>query len=293
MSQSVATRMMLAADAILTSPIWVEFRDCSLAGKRQFGSTEGHRGTRQPASCRARILSDMCDGTIAGRLSVTEIDYLMPLALGTTASSTLVPGETINAFFALVDKVAALYLYNGLRINTFSLSGSELNYLDWSFGCLGLTETTYGSAWPVSPIAPECGTAFAFNDVVFTYSGTTYKPSTFTLNINNNLQPLTENSISPYSYETGAMEVSLDMTFDFRANNLALYRAALAGAAASLAMSDGTTTYTFSFANLKIPDGAPTIPQSGRVNMPLKMMAYRATNATVAAADNVLRFLKT
>lgn len=284
---------MLASDASLTTPIWMEFRDCSLAGKRQFGATEGHRGTRQPASCRARVLSDTCDGSFSGRLSVTEIDWIMPYVFGTTASSTLIPGETLSPFWALVDKVAAMYRYNSLYINTFTLSGSETQYLDWSFGCLGFTETSWLSSWPASPIAPECGTAFAFQDVTFTFAGTVYKPSSFTFQINNNLAPLIETSVSPTGFETQNMQVTLDMTFDFRTANLGLYRYALAGGAATLAFSDGSTTYTLNFGNLKIPDGAPTIPQTGRVNMPLKMEAFRATNATVNAADNVVRFIKT
>ena len=299
MSQSVATRMMLASDAVLTTPQWFEFRDCSLAGKRTFGATEGHRGTRQPASCRARVLTDMCDGAFAGRLNAAEIDYIMPHVFFASAGSTLIPGEAPTSFYALVDKVAALYLYNSLRVNTFTLSGSESNYLDWQFACVGALESVYGSAWPSSPVSPSCGDAMTFQDITFTYSGTVYKPISFTLTINNNLSPTIETSLTPTLYEAQEMSVTLDMVFDFRtsggglSNNIALYRAALAGAAASLAMTDGTNTYTFSFANLKIPDGAPTIPVQGRLTMPLKMMAYRATNATVNAADNVVRFIKT
>ena len=298
MGQSVATRMMLASDAVLTAPQWFEFRECSLAGSREFGSTEGHRGTRQPASCRARVLRDLCQGTFSGRLNAAEIDYIMPHVLFGTAGATIIPTETPTKFFALVDKVSALYLYNKLRVNQFTLSGSESNYLDWSFNCVGELETTYGSAWPVSPVAPSCGVALTFQDVVFTYSGTAYTPQSFTLNINNNLIPTIETSLTPTLYEAGNMEVSLDMTFDFRtasdglSNNLALYRSALAGAAASLALNDGTNTYTFSFANLKIPDGAPTIPVDGRLSMPLKMMAYRTTNALAGATDHVVRLIK-
>ena len=302
MAQSNATRMMLAADVALTSPQWFEFRECSLVGTREFGATEGHRGTRQPASCRARVLKDLCQGTFSGRLNAAEIDWIMPRVFFAAAGATLIPGENASSsdakFFAFVDKVVEFYLYNKIRVNQFTLSGSESNYLDWSFACVGELESS-GGTWPVSPVAPSCGVALTFQDVVFTYSGTAYTPQSFTLTINNNLIPTIETSLTPTLYEAGNMEVSLDMTFDFRdatnslSNNKTLYRAALAGAAASLAVNDGTNTYTFSFANLKIPDGAPTIPVEGRLSMPLKMMAYRSTNALAGATDHVVRLIKT
>lgn len=303
MAQSVATRMMLSAAAAMTSPQWFEFRECSLVGTREFGATEGHRGTRQPASCRARVLKDMCQGSFSGRLNADEIDWIMPRVFFAASGSTLIPGENASSadakFFALVDKVAGMYLYNKLRVNQLTLSGSESNYLDFAFDCVGELESEYGSSWPGSPVAPSCGVALTFQDVVFTYSGAVYTPQSFTLTINNNLIPTIETAVTPTLYEAGNMEVMLDMTFDFRdasnslSNNKTLYRAALAGAAASLALNDGSSTYTFAFANLKIPDGAPTIPVDGRLSMPLKMVAYRSTNALAGATDHVVRLIKT
>jgi hypothetical protein len=87
--------------------------------------------------------------------------------------------------------------------------------------------------------------------------------------------------------------VQLQATCALRSDTIALYDAALAGAEASLAVSDGTTTYTFHFGNLKYMSGAPTVPGRGRINMPLSFEAFRRTNVLTAIEDNQFRITKT
>lgn len=283
MSQSTASRMMLADNAaISTNPLWPSFLDNDLVGMREFGRDEGHRGTRQRTSCRARVLSDASGGSFSLKASVTEIDWLLKRYLGSgsgTGGSPWILAEAPAVYYALVDKVAAKYLYT-LMPSKLTIAGSEKQYLLWTAEATGGAESVWGSAWPGTPSAPECGTAFLFSDCALTYSGTAYPLQSFSLSIDNDIDGQQyENAITPTRFESQDAIVQLSFKCALRSDTLALYRAGIAGAAATLVFTDGTTTYTITFANLKIPNGGPKIPAKGRINFDLTAEAYRTAAA--------------
>lgn len=300
MSQSSVSRVVLADNAALsTNAVAVSFRECSFAGSRTFLREDGHRGTRQRQSCRARIATDTSAGSISGYFGPTEIDWILGRVMGSvggstgsgTAGSPWLPAEALTSFYAAVDKVAAKYLYQ-LWPTTLEVSGSEQQYVNWNLSCTGKAETVYSSSWPAT--AYTCESAFLFSDATFTYNSTAYKIKSFRLNIDNVVDDQNfQNAITPADFEAQDLAVTLDLECVFNSDNLALYRAALAGAAASLAISDGTTTYTFAFGNAKIPNAAPTIPASGRITFPVQLEAYRtSTMSSPAASDAQLRMWK-
>lgn len=293
MSQSTASRLMFSDAIGMTSPIVVSFLECSLNAQRTFGRSEGHRGTRQRSACRARVLTDASSGAVSGHFSAAELDWLLPRAIGTTGSSPLIPGESLAAVYALVDKVAAIYQYP-MYINSFELSGQEAQYLNWAFNMVGGAQVTWGSAWPtVVPASPDCGDAASFADVVFNYGGTAFPLQSFRLAVDNAIDSQQyENSITPTRFESQDLIVSLEVQCAFRADTSALHRAAIAGAAAFLQVGVGAATYTFHFGNLKIPNGGPTIPRVGRITQSLTMESYRTASTGTAATDNQLRIVK-
>jgi hypothetical protein len=236
----------------------------------------------------------MSSGNLSGHFNATELDILLPWALGTSAGATLIPGESLSPWYALVDKVAAIYQYK-VRTTSFEVSGQETQYLNWLFNLAGEAQITWGSDWPtVSPAAPSCGDAATFGDVVFTYDGDAYSIQSFRLNVDNAVDTQQyENSITPTRFESQDLIVTMDVQCAFRSDTIDLHRAALAGAAASLAIPIGASTYTFHFGNLKIPNGGPTVPRTGRINQSLSMEAYRVAGTGTNATDNQLRIVKT
>lgn len=291
MSQSTASRLIVGDTSTIGSGTAVAFNECSLVGQRTNLMHMGHRGTRQRASCRMRTATDKSGGNISGFLSVAEIDWFLPRAIGATGASPWIPGETIAEWYAWVDKVAAIYQYSKQRISSFELSGQESQYLNWNFACVGELETTFGSSWPA--VVPDCGTAFLLSDCTLTYNSTAYKMQSFRLSVDNQLDPNQyENAITPTRFESQGLAVQLQVTCALRSDTIALYDAALAGAEASLAVSDGTTTYSFNFGNLKYMAGGPTVPATGRINMPLTFEAFRKANTGSTTADNQLHVVK-
>jgi hypothetical protein len=101
-----------------------------------------------------------------------------------------------------------------------------------------------------------------------------------------------ENSLTPTRFETQDLGVQLTVQTAFRSDTLALYDAALAGAEASLVVSDGTVSYSFNFGNIKYMAGGPTVPGRGRINQSLTFEAARKANTTSNLADNQLHIVK-
>lgn len=295
MSQSKASRL-LAADnaAITTNAVAIAFNECSLAGPKQIITHDGHRGTRQRWPCRSRIVSQRSMGNISGFLGATEIDWLLPRAIGTTGASPWIPGESLTPYYYLVDKVAAIYLYNNMRITGFEISGQETQYLNWNFALAGELETVWGVAFPSTPV-PACDNAFLLADAIFNYASTAYKIQSFRLSVDNVVDTQQyENSITPTRYEATDLRVRLSVQCAFRSDTIALYDAALAGGTGFLSFTDGTTTYTFNVGQWKYTGGFPSIPGQGRINMPLTFEGFRTVNTTgLVAADNQLRIVKT
>lgn len=293
MSQATASRLIVSDSTTWASGIGVAFNECSLVGQRTNVTHMGHRGTRQRASCRTRTVTDKSGGNIVGNFGVQEIDWFFSRGIGHSGGTPFLPGETINEWYALVDKVAAIYSYKKLRINSLEISGQESQYLNWNVACVGEEEEVYGSTYPTTPV-PECGTAFVLSDCTFTYNSTAYKMRSFRLSIDNAIdQNQYENSLTPTRFEAQDLIVQLSLDCAFRSDTLALYDAAVAGQTASLAITDGTTTYTIHFGNLKYMSGGPTVPGRGRIAMPLQFEAFRKTNTTTNADDNQIRVVKT
>ena len=301
MSQSSASRVMLADNsAISTNPLYISVRECSLVGNRTFVREDGHRGSRQRRSCRARISSDVSAGAISGYFGPTEIDWLLGRVVGSvggsagtgTAADPWLPAEALTKFYALVDKVQSKFLYE-VWPSSLEISGSEQQYVNWTMNLMGRAESTFASSWPAT--APTCETAFLFSDATFTYNSTTYKIKSFRLTIDNVLDDQNyQNAITPADFEAQDLDVRLELECVYNSDNAALYRAALAGAAAKLALSDGTTTYNFQFGNAKLPaNSGPTIPATGRITFPVTIEAYRsATISSPTAADAQLQMWK-
>jgi hypothetical protein len=191
-----------------------------------------------------------------------------------------------------LDKVAAIYQYNKLRINSLEISGQESQYLNWNVACVGELEEVFGSTYPATPV-PECGTAFVLADCALNYASTAYKIQSFSLSIDNALDPNQyENSLTPTRFESQDLIVQLSVQTAFRSDTLALYDAALAGGEASLVISDGTTSYSFNFGNLKWMSGGPTVPGRGRINQALTFEAMRKLNTTTNTTDNQIHVVK-
>lgn len=293
MTQAYEMRLMFDDTQAGTSATKMAFAplDCDLLGRRVFGEDAGKRGTRQEYDCGARVLSEDVGGGFNIRPTVTEIDWILQRAVGDRIASfpgtPLVPGETLPQFYGFKDVVADRYRYDLMVFDKLVLSGSEGQYLNLRCDFAGAKETA-AITWPATPPTPACATQYIMADLVLTIGGTVYPFKTFELSLDNRVAPgQQENAATRTRFESMGLQIGLNVTCATRSDTIALYRRAVAGDAGSLAMNNGTNTYTWAFANVKIPNDGPTIPSEGESTMALKMMIKRT------AATNALTVTKT
>jgi hypothetical protein len=292
MSQSTELRLLLADnEAGATNAISIAAKGCDLIGDREFGRDDGRRGTRERYACGDRVTRETVSGGFDLQPSVAELDWLLERCMGDNITSypagPAVPGETLPQFYAYVDKGPQNYRYDKLVISRISFAIREGDFLQCRVDCIGSAEIQ-DVAWPSSPPAIACAAEFVAADAVFNLASTAYSFKSLDISIDNSIAgEQHENAINRTIFESEDFMVNLNLTTAVRTDTVALYRRAIAGDAGSVVINNGVATYTFTFANLKIPGRGPTVPATGEITQVLAMEARRTSGArTISVAKS-------
>jgi hypothetical protein len=283
-SQSVQSTIYCSDDdAFSSNKIALGVRDLDLIGDRVFGVETGKRGGREEWACRARVLSDNVVGGFNIFPTDAELDWLIERAIGDNIAAypagAAEPLETIPGWFVFADKGGVqTFRYDDLRINRLVLSGAETQMMNVRVDVTGSTEQEVSDVTAGATVV-DCDSVFHFSDLVLTLD-TDYAIKSLELSIDNQIADIYENSITKSIFESQRLMVRLRVQCAYRADTKALYRKAIAGDDdATLVMSDGTNTYTFTFGNVKVPGRGPTIGEVGEVVMPLELQCFRTPTA--------------
>lgn len=286
MAQSHEMRVLLADNSAgTTNAISLAARNCDLLGTPRFGSDPGKRGTRQMFECGARVLGEDVSGGFNLYPTAAQLDWIIERMLGDRISSfpatPAVPDETIPPIYAFVDKGEEIFLYSKLYMTTVTFSIREGDYVDVRLDFIGQKEEG-DQSWPGGAPAIDCDSEYVASDTTFNFNSTAYKFKNLDLSFDNRIASgQQENNLFRDVFESEGLMCGLNGSFAHRSDTVALYRVAIAGAAGSVVMDDGTTSYTFSYANIKIPGNGPTVPDDGEVTKQLDMTAYRTTSTDV------------
>jgi len=282
MGQACNTLVYGATDSgFSTDKITLGCVDCDLIGDRMFGVSQGLTGDRQELACKAAILGETVSGGFNIKPTPAEFDWILDRAIGSNTGTPWLIGTTLPSYHLWIKKGGLqTFLYAGLRTNRLIISGNELDFLNVRVDTMGQAETEVSD--PSSPAALDCAATFAFSTIVLTIGGTAFLLKSFQLTIDNRIQAQQqENNATRQIFEAGRLGVSLNVTCGYRSDTKALYRKGIAGDDnCTLAITNGTSTYTFSFGNLKIPTSGPKVPADGEVTMDLTMNSYKSTNGT-------------
>lgn len=291
MSQSHEMRLLLADNqAGTTNAISIAAKGTDLIGDREFGRDDGRRGTRERYACGDRVLKEVVAGGFEFNPTAAELDWFLKRCMGDNIAGfpagAAVPGETLPQFYGYVDKGPKNFRYDLLVIGRIALTVREGDYLTCRVDLVGSAETP-DVTWPATPPAISCADEFICADVVFSLAATAYPFKTLDLSLDNVIAPdQHENAVNRTIFESEDLITSLQGTFGYRTDTMALYRRAVAGDAATIVINNGTNTYTFSFANLKIPGRGPTVPAQGEITM---MPAMEARRTTIARSISVAK----
>lgn len=271
-----------------TSSIPFEFVSENLRMVQTHVRSEGIRGTRSRKSHRVRIAREQITGSVVMNPSVTEIDWLLPYMLGGSTSLGVTDvADTLGEFVGAIDRVTKVFTYTGLRVARWSISGSSGQALVLTLDLEGETETV-GNAGTFPALTLDTDNFFVFSDITLTLASSARKVQSFTLTMDNALDAERfNNSITRAEIAAMDRSVTLECSVPYTSDNSDLYDQAVAGAAGSLAISDGSTTYTIAFGNVKAPAESPTVPGRSEILLPLRLDCY----STDAASE--CKFTKT
>lgn len=194
------------------------------------------------------------------------------------ALATLAVADPPTEFDVVLDIDGEGHTAEDCVINVFTLTGSE-------GGILRLTLDLIGKTWTDTGVvaAPASAAPYIFSDVVLTIATVARAIMEFTLAVNNNMAGKKRNNktVSVISRED-RRAVTLGINCAYNADNADLKAVAVAGLAGSMAVSDGTTTTTFTFGKLQTANETPDIGK-GEIMLPVNFAA-RKSGATVAIA---------
>lgn len=253
----------------------------SLSKRSTIRRTDGLRGTRQHDKTRRRLESEAVGGTIAFHPGVAEFDWFLPYILGGATVGGVTPlAETIPSFYGMLDRVTKVFTYAGLKVNTARLSGASGSPVALSLDLEGTSETV-GNAGTFPAIAIPDESQFIYPDLVLTLDGDEYEVARFELVINNVLDTNRYmNSTTRSQMPATDLQISLGLQLAFTSDEVALYDGALAGIDGSLALDNGTNSYTFAFANLHAPAESPTVQNKSEIMLPLNYVIERTTGTS-------------
>lgn len=273
-SRSAKSQLGIAASNPVNAAF--EFISCGLKMREVQTNSEGIRGTRSRLSHRTRITRREISGPIVMNPTALELDKLWGWMLGGTipGTSPWSVGDVMNEMFITVDKVAKVFTYAGCIAARWSLSGASGQPIRLTIDVEGETETM-ANAGTFPSLAIPTDNFFVFSDLTATIGGTARKFGSFNLSCDNLVDPdrylnaLTRTEIAGMD-----RMVQLQLGTPYTTDNTDLVQAAIAGAAASIVLTDGSSTYTFAIANAKIPSVGPDVEGKQEIQSPISVMCY-------------------
>lgn len=271
-----------------------EFLSESIAKHGVLTNPNGIRGTRSPCYIRTRKDAYRVGGSL--HMNVTPADLLIWLERamgGTPAAGVIALAETIPSFGILVDRVAQTFQYKDCFVDKLILrgrassSGQTPSLVDMHLEIVGTDEVT-GTSYPA--VSLDC-TSIAnqpliFSDGVLTLASSSRQMMNFALMIDNHIESRWTNSLTATSHTPTDRTVMLRTTNPFTSSELALYEQAPAGAAGTLALTNGTVSVSFAFAQLQVPPLSPTIGGKREIPLYLNMISRMSgTRELIATLD--------
>lgn len=268
-----------------------EFLDESVRKTGTIIDTGGIRGTRSHLSERTRAGNYTVAGTINMAPSHNEIKLLLPWILGADeATGTFALAETVqprNVWIYRGDFAEGsghFYKYASCYVNRATFSGSEGGAIQLSLEIVGTTEVKilYSALTMVETtflgLAVPTDVPYLFTDDVFTMQSTATKVKDWSITIDNNLQVQFYNTTTASRIFATDRLITASHTVPYGGNE-ALYDQALAGAAATHVLNNGSHTVTFTFGTLQVPAESPVTPSKQETMLTLNTVARTLSTA--------------
>lgn len=261
------------------------------AGLRKEGSiidSDGIRGTRSAAKENIRLGPYQVGGPITMNFSPGMLDLWLPRILGAAESTDVFAlAETLPVFGCLIgydsnetvefkDCMVNQALFHAVAAGP----DDEPRLADLTLDIWGLT-TDAENDTALPSVAVPTATSFApfiFSDAVLTLLSAAREVKEWWIMVHNHLHRRWVNSTTPTRMCPRSRTVMLRARVPYDSANLDLYDQAIAGAAGTLALTNGTISTSFAFANLVAPSEGAVIP--GKTELDLTVQFIARTSST-------------
>lgn len=253
-------------------------------------------GTLQENSERARRGPGVYAGVVTFPINPGDMVTLLPLFLGGTPSGTTFPyADTLPVFGILISKVTKVYEYINGYVNRVMVTGEQSmpgqkgpNWLMMAVEMFFADEVEATFPEALNFGTTTAYTDFVFEDLTMTVLGASRRPKKFSLLIHRHLDPRYVNSVKPRLFCPSRFSCVLNAKFPFDDDHDDLHNQALAGAAGSLAFTNGTISTTFNFGNLQAPPNTPENRGKTEIDQDLTLVARKllTTDALTVVNDS-------
>lgn len=230
----------------LTATAPFEFISENVALHQQFIIPEGIRGTRREQSESAVEISRVVNGRISMNPRPTELDSWLPFVMGSLIAGAGTLTETVPYFDLTIDRVAKVFQYTNCKIDTavFRASKAGLLFLDVDLEALDEI-TPLGAAGTFPALTLSVLQPYTLAMAVVTINGTARNCDDIVFTVKHNLvKDRFMNSVYRTELPEGPREVMFSCTIPYTSNETAVYRQAIAGAAATIVFTNGTVSFT-------------------------------------------------
>jgi hypothetical protein len=268
-------RLGYSAAGAGTATVEFEFAEGSTLGlSEQFVDTNQIRGTLSHGSERVRRGVRRVDGSLVMAPTAVELATLLPMILGAAASGTSYAlADTYTAVDLYGVRDSTVYTYDDVAVETATFYATEGGPMQVTLSVVGKDEAASGS---MGAVAVDTTTQpFVLADAVVTVNGSAREVSSFELTVQNVLEVKYRNSLTPTQIKKIDRIVTLSLPISLGTDSN-LYGSALAGVAATVVLTNGTVSLTFSLAAVQAPKEPLPFGQRGILDFPWRGVARKS-----------------
>jgi len=257
----------------------------------------GMRGTRSRPKERVRTGAYFVVGTFTVNPSPLFLDLWLPRILGGSEVADSFPlAEALPAFGLLFDRVNQRFEYTDCYVSRAMFRGravtpgeEEPQPIELIIEVKGKTEAT-GTSYPSLALGVTAADApYIFEDAAsgLTLQGSARDMMRFDLLIDNYLHARHANALAAGSITPRDRSIRMKTTNPYTTDESALYGQALAGAAGSLALTNGSYSCTFTFGVVQVPDLSPIVRGKEEIVLELDNFAHQSGATKELVVTNV------
>ena len=253
-----------------------EFLSESLSKQEPMQYNGGIRGTRSKNHERVRKVAHVVQGSIEMTPTPVELDKIFYWTTGTSTSPYALL-ETVPTIAIIVDRTAQRFMYTGCKIAQLSIGGQQGGLIRTQMNIIGKQETVTSGTFPTLSIDDK--EPYVFSEAVFAHGGDTYEINSFEIQIDHDIQADRQmNSLYRRRLPAGDRTVTLSLGMPYGSTLFTKF-AAMDEAGldnATLTVTNGTVSFTATFANLKSDNVSPVSGGRGsEIMMPVQFTAYK------------------